>query len=65
MGEPEYEITENDILVMIRHLRVVTPEHATPEKAIFLLGQQKRYYKSLEKLYPEAVEDLLRDFEKR
>lgn len=61
MDELKYEITEDDILVMMRHLRVTAPEHATPEKAIFLLGQQRRYYKSLEELYPEVIEEILRD----
>jgi hypothetical protein len=33
MDEPEYQITEEDVLVMLKHLRHAAPEHATPEKA--------------------------------
>ena len=65
MNEPEYKITEDDILAMIKHLRHTAPEHATPEKAIFLLEQQHLHYKALEELYPDMIEEILADFESR
>ncbi len=63
MSEPEYKITQEDILVMLKHLRHIAPEHATPEKAVFLLEQQHLHYKGLEELYPEVIEEILKDFE--
>ena len=63
MNEPEYEITKDDILAMLTYLRHTTPEHATPEKAIFLLGQRHAHYKNLETLHPELIEEILKDFE--
>lgn len=63
MEKPEYKITEEDVLAMIKHLRHTAPEHATPEKAIFLLEQRSVHYKNLEDLYPELIEDILKDFE--
>lgn len=64
MSEPEYKITQDDILTMLKHLRHVAPEHATPEKAIRLLEFHNVHYKTLEELYPEVIEDMLKDFEK-
>lgn len=63
MDKPEYKITEDDVLAMLKYLRHTAPEHATPEKAIFLLEQQSVYYKNLEDLYPELIEEKLKDFE--
>lgn len=65
MSDPEYKITQEDILAMLRFLRHTAPEHATPEKAIFLLEQRKMHYEKLEELYPEVIEDILKDFEER
>jgi len=64
MSDTEFKPSEDDILVMLRHLRHVAPKHATPEKAIFLLEQQHIHYKTLEELYPELIEEILNDFEK-
>jgi len=64
MNEPEYKITEEDVLAMMKHLRHTAPEHATPEKAIFLLEQQHLHYKALEELYPVLIEKILKDFER-
>lgn len=63
MNHSEYKITEEDILVMLKRLRHVAPEHATPEKAIFLLNQQHIHYEALEELYPDLIEEILKDFE--
>jgi hypothetical protein len=63
MNEPQYKITEADALTMLKHLRLTMPEHATPEKAIYLLEQQRLHYKNLEVLYPELIEKILKDFE--
>lgn len=63
MDNDEYKISEDDIKVMLKYLRETAPEHATPEKAIFLLEQQHNLYKGLEELYPEVIEEILRDFE--
>ena len=63
MDKSEYKITEDDVLAMLKYLRHTAPEHATPEKAIFLLEQQSVYYKNLEDLYPELIEEKLKDFE--
>lgn len=63
MNYSEYKITEEDILAMLKHLRHVAPEHATPEKAIFLLNQQHIHYGMLEELHPDLIEEILKDFE--
>lgn len=63
MDKPEYKITEDDVLAMLKYLRHTTPDHATPEKAIFLLEQRSVHYKNLEDLYPELIEEILKDFE--
>jgi hypothetical protein len=63
MSEPEFKPSQDDILAMLKHLRHIAPEHATPEKAIFLLEQQHAHYKALEELYPELIEEILKDFE--
>ena len=65
MSEPEYKITQEDILAMLKHLRHTAPEHATPEKAVYLLEQQHLHYKNLEELYPEVIDEILKDFEAR
>lgn len=63
MNESEYKPSQDDILAMLKHLRHTAPEHATPEKAIFLLEQQHAHYKALEDLYPELIEQILKGFE--
>lgn len=63
MDKPEYKITEDDILAMMRYLRTVSPKDATPEKAIYLLGHYNIHLKRLEELYPEMIESILEDFE--
>lgn len=65
MDNPEYKITEDDVLTMLKYLRHTAPEHATPEKAIFLLEQRSVHYKNLEDLHPELIEEILKDFETR
>jgi len=65
MSEPEYNITKDDIAVMVRYLRATAPEYAPPEKAIFLLEHYDIHYKNLEALHPGMIEELLKGFEKR
>lgn len=63
MDVPEYNITELDVQAMLKYLRSTLPEHATPEKAIYLLEQQHLHYKGLEVLYPDMIEQILSGFE--
>jgi hypothetical protein len=63
MSEPEYKITEEDVKIMLRYLRLTSPDHATPEKAIYLLEHYNMHYKKLEELHPEMIEAILSDFE--
>lgn len=63
MNDPIFKPSQEDILAMLKHLRYTAPEHATPEKAIFLLNQQHAHYEALEELYPELIEEILKDFE--
>jgi hypothetical protein len=65
MNEPEYQITEEDVAAMLRYLRLTASEYATPEKAVYLLEHYNIHYKKLEELYPEMIEDILKDFETR
>jgi hypothetical protein len=63
MSRSEYKPTKEEILAMLKHLRHTAPEYATPEKAIFLLEQQRVHFETLEELYPELIEKILKDFE--
>lgn len=63
MDKPEYKITEEDVLAMLKYLRHTAPEHATPEKAIFLLNQRSTHYRNLEEFYPDLIEEILKDFD--
>ncbi len=65
MTESEYKITKEDIATMMRYLRIVAPEYATPEKAIFLLEHYNIHYKNLEELHPEMIDEILKGFEER
>lgn len=62
MDEPEYKITEQDTLVMLKALRHVAPEHATPEKAIFILDQLHIRDMTTEDLTLELITEILKDF---
>lgn len=63
MDEPKYKPTEEDILTVMRYLRLNLPEYATPEKAIQLLGHYEGHLRVLEELNPEAIEKILQDLE--
>ena len=63
MDNSEYKITEEDIQAMLKYLRHTAPEHATPEKAIFLLEQRHAHYKGMEDLYPEVIDNMLNEYE--
>ena len=65
MSEPEYIPTQEDIAAMIKWLRFNIPDQATPEKAVFLLNQQKVNRERLNELYPEMVEEMLKDYEEQ
>lgn len=65
MSEPEYKITEDDILVALRYLRLNLPEYATPEKAIQLLKHYRGHMQALEELYPEEVEKILAELSQK
>ena len=63
MADDEYKITDEDILAMLKYLRLHLPEYATPKNAIFLLENQKEYFKNLEEIDPRLIEKILKDFE--
>jgi hypothetical protein len=63
MSEPDYQPTDEDILAMLHKLRIDLAEYATPENAIKVLTQMHGHYKSLEELYPEQIEKILKDLE--
>ncbi len=63
MDGPIYKITEEDVLKKLAELRHTLPEHATPEKAIYLLEQQHIYYSDLDEMHPDMMRDILKDFE--
>lgn len=63
MSDSEYKYPEEDVKGMLIWLQLTLPEHATPEKAIFLLEQDKSYIENLEELHPEVIEEKLKDFE--
>lgn len=63
MAKADYQPTDEDILIMLRYLRLNLPEHATPEKAVYLLEHYKAHLENLEKLHPDALEEMLQDFE--
>lgn len=63
MDEPRYEITEEDVLAMLKHLRHTAPEHATPEKAIHLLERRSVYFKKLEELDSKRIMEIINELE--
>jgi len=63
MSEPAYTPTKEDILTMLKYLRLSMPDFATPENAIKLLNYQYGHLKNLEELYPEEIEKILQDLE--
>jgi len=63
MDEPEYKISKEDILAMLKQLRHTAPEYATPENAIKILNWQRAHYENLEELHPELIEEILKDLE--
>jgi hypothetical protein len=65
MPDDEYKITKDDILAMLRYLRINLPMYATPENAIKILDQDSRYYKNLEEIDPKEIEKILQDLEDR
>lgn len=63
MDDPKYKITKEDTLAMLKHLRHTAPEYATPKNAIRLLEFRHVHYETIEDLYPEMIEDILKDLE--
>lgn len=63
MDNSKYKITKEDTLAMLKHLRHTAPEYATPENAIRLLEFRHIHYETIDGLYPEMIEDILKDFE--
>lgn len=65
MAGDEYKITDEDILAMLKYLRLHLPEYATPKNAIFLLENQKEYFKNLGEVDPEVIEEVLKGLEEK
>jgi hypothetical protein len=63
MDEPEFKATEEDVEKVLYDLSVTLPQYATPEKAVIILNHYKVHYEYLEKLDPEMIENILKDFE--
>lgn len=63
MADDEYKLTDEDVLAMLKYLRLNLPEYATPENAIFLLKNQKDYFKNLEEIDPEEIQKILDELE--
>lgn len=63
MANDKYKVTDEDILAMLKYLRLHLPEYATPKNAIFLLKNQIEYFKNLEEIDPKIIEDILRSLE--
>ena len=63
MADDEYQVTDEDILAMLKYLRLHLPEYATPKNAIFLLKNQQQYFKNLEEIDPEVIEEVLKGLE--
>ena len=64
MADDKYKITDEDVLAMLKYLRLHLPEYATVENALFLLKNQQLHYKNLEQTNPEVIEDILKKLEK-
>lgn len=63
MSDPEYHETKEDVLSMLHYLRVHLPKYATPENATKLLNYYHGYLRAMSDLYPEEVEQVLKDLE--
>jgi hypothetical protein len=58
-----YKPTEDDILAVMKFIRLHRPELATPENAIKLLAYQHENYLAIEEISPETIEKILQDLE--
>ena len=65
MANEEYKITDEDVLAMLKYLRLHLPEYAIPKNAIFLLENQKEYFKNLGEVDPEVIEEVLKGLEEK
>ena len=63
MDDARFEITEEDILAMLKLLRHISPSQATPEIAIHLLERKYAQIKAAEELQANWIEEMLKDLE--
>lgn len=63
MSNDNYKPTDEDILAVMRYLRLNLPDYAVPENAVKLLNFYKGFYDALEEMHPEHVEKILKDLE--
>lgn len=60
----EYEIDEAEIDRMIRYLKTIDPEHATPEWAIRMLETEYAKNHRMSHENPEVLDLIYKDFKK-
>ena len=58
----DYEINETDIDWMIKRIKQIDPEHATPEMAITLLENMVAKHHLLAHKNPEVLYELFKDY---
>lgn len=59
----EYQISEEDIESVIKYLKIIAPDRATPEVAIEILERMYARTHMLEHYDAKAVEEILKDLE--
>ena len=60
----EYQLNEKDIESVIRYLKTIDPENATPEMAIAILEHLKTTYHTMNHEDPEMLKKILEELKK-
>jgi len=64
MSKTKYEINEKDIDSVIRFLKTIDPDNATPEMAIAILKHLQESFHTLSHESPEVLSKILEDLKK-
>ena len=60
----EYQLNEKDIESVIRYLKTIDPENATPEMAIAILEHLKTTYHTMNHEDPETLKKIFEELKK-
>lgn len=61
--DKQYEITDKDIEIALRYLKIYDPKNATPENAISLLEDLRQGFHSIAHTNPDLLEKLQKELD--